>query len=60
MISSTFGINCESPYVDEPAKTNLFIPLFLDATSIFKNPLTFTSLDVIGSLIDLGTDPNAA
>ena len=28
--------------------------------SLFKNPDTFTSFEVIGSLIDLGTDPNAA
>ena len=55
MISSTFGIDSESPYVDElAANTNLFTPLSLAATSIFKKPLTFTSLEVIGSLIDLG------
>ena len=59
--SSTYGDSESLPKVEElAAKTNLFTPLSLAATSIFKKPLTFTSLDVIGSLIDLGTDPNAA
>ena len=32
----------------------------LEATSMFKNPPILISLDLIGSLIDLGTDPSAA
>ena len=42
------------------ANTNRLTQLSIEATNMFKKPLTFTSLDIIGSLIDLGTDPNAA
>ncbi len=35
-------------------------PFRVQARAIFKNPETLTSLLVIGSFIDLGTDPKAA
>ena len=61
MTASTFGIDSESPYVEElAAYTKRLILLSLEATNIFKKPPTFTSFEVIGSLIDLGTEPNAA
>ena len=45
---------------DEEAKTTLLTFFNLAAFKILRNPETFTSLDAIGFLIDLGTDPNAA
>ena len=56
-----FGNPTESPYVDElAAYTNRFTLASREATSMFKKPETLTSLDVMGSFIDLGTEPNAA
>ena len=61
MVSSTFGSDSESPQVEElAAYINRLTPASLEAISIFKKPETFTSLEVIGSFMDLGTDPKAA
>ena len=59
--SSTLGRLFESPYVDElAANMKRLTPASRAAIIIFKKPPTLTSLVVAGSLIDLGTDPNAA
>ena len=60
-MSSCFGSVGVLPYADEdPANTTRCTPASREATSTFSVASTLARFDVMGSLIDRGTDGSAA